>query len=314
MLHNDHTQILFQPYNQDNDIEFILIDDLIHFFNNCFNKLITIIFHFVNNLLNNKQNVKISKPTDIFTLSKNYIDKETVLFNSFVCKGDYCSQNCDEEIFDVNKYNEIMKKEHNFLEEKWKTKILMENTPRGNVIMFYDAYKKCFSFYSDQASLPYNILNTIAMKYVRIFLCLNFFIDDSVIDKKTKMILLLEQEEEKEREKGKEKEKEREKNIHKNIGKNIFLQPKNKRIENTTTTTTTNKNSIESNGKGKGKEKETQHRYNHFSYQGKLINFSFLKKKIIKKEVFNTTFDTIFDNNHNLQQKTMSYKDFKHLR
>jgi hypothetical protein len=55
------------------------------------------------------------------------------------------------------------------LEKMWRTRILFENTPRGNVIMFYDPYKLGFSFYCDQKIISYDILNAIATKYVRMF-------------------------------------------------------------------------------------------------------------------------------------------------
>jgi hypothetical protein len=52
----------------------------------------------------------------------------------------------------------------------------MEHTPRGNVIMYYDAYKHGFAYYSDTV-IPNDLLNVCAMKYVRTFFCRDFFID-----------------------------------------------------------------------------------------------------------------------------------------
>jgi hypothetical protein len=70
-------------------------------------------------------------------------------------------------------------------EKQWRRRILIENTPRGNVYMFYDLYKRAFSYYCDQAVMPYHILNAVAMKYVLTYHCLNFFVDSSVVGKKT---------------------------------------------------------------------------------------------------------------------------------
>jgi hypothetical protein len=65
-------------------------------------------------------------------------------------------------------------------ETLWKTRILFASTPRGNIIMYYDVYKLGFAYYSDTQSIPYSILNATAMKYVRQFQCLDFFMDDRV--------------------------------------------------------------------------------------------------------------------------------------
>ena len=69
------------------------------------------------------------------------------------------------------------------LEKIWRTRILFESTPRGNIFMFYDAYKLGFSFYCDQKTVSYDILNAAAMKYVTLFRCRHFFIDESVVAK-----------------------------------------------------------------------------------------------------------------------------------
>jgi hypothetical protein len=66
----------------------------------------------------------------------------------------------------------------NEIEPKWRTKMLFESTPRGNVIMFYDAFKEGFSYYSDQSSIPYKIINAVVMRYVILYRCRDFFIDD----------------------------------------------------------------------------------------------------------------------------------------
>ena len=60
-------------------------------------------------------------------------------------------------------------------------RVLIEATPRGNVIMFYNPYKLGFSYYSDSTGIPYPILNAVAMKYVTVFYCRNFFVDEHFI-------------------------------------------------------------------------------------------------------------------------------------
>jgi hypothetical protein len=81
---------------------------------------------------------------------------------------------------DKDQLSELLKDQNNELEKKWRTRILIENTPRGNVIMFYDLYKQGFSYYCDQAIMPYDIMNAVAMKYVLTFHCRDFFVDSSI--------------------------------------------------------------------------------------------------------------------------------------
>lgn len=60
--------------------------------------------------------------------------------------------------------------------EKLKNNILFENTPNGNLIMFYDSSKKVFEYYSDK-SIPYRFLNSAARKYVVQFHCKNIYLE-----------------------------------------------------------------------------------------------------------------------------------------
>lgn len=61
-------------------------------------------------------------------------------------------------------------------EEKWKARKLIEYTPQGNIVMFYDLYKQAFAYYSDM-QISHKWLNACAMKYVRTFCCRDFFWD-----------------------------------------------------------------------------------------------------------------------------------------
>jgi len=73
-------------------------------------------------------------------------------------------------------YWKVVKQKDNILEQRWKRRLLMEATPRGLLIMHYDAFKRGFAYYSD-CHMPYGLLNAAAMKYVRIYKCADFFID-----------------------------------------------------------------------------------------------------------------------------------------
>ena len=62
-------------------------------------------------------------------------------------------------------------------------KILTEKTMETfrTVDMFYDVYKQGFAYYSDQNSLPYSVLNGAAMKYVIMFGCRDFYMDENFL-------------------------------------------------------------------------------------------------------------------------------------
>ena len=94
---------------------------------------------------------------------------------------DQWNSNIDDVMKDATALSEALNDVNNDYEKKWRTRVLIENTPRGNVIMFYDLYKRAFSYYCDQAVMPYDIMNAVAMKYVMVFNCRDLFIDSAVL-------------------------------------------------------------------------------------------------------------------------------------
>jgi hypothetical protein len=64
--------------------------------------------------------------------------------------------------------------------ENLKNNFVMETTPLGNVIMYYNIDKHSFVYYSD-STIPYRFLETVARKYITTFKCkdLTIFIDES---------------------------------------------------------------------------------------------------------------------------------------
>jgi hypothetical protein len=93
------------------------------------------------------------------------------------------SSNIDPIFYNKKELNQIMLIENNHLEKEWKTRIMIDSTPRGNLIMFYDVYKQGFAYYSDQNSIPYSVLNGSVMKYVVIFGCRDFYMDENFLPK-----------------------------------------------------------------------------------------------------------------------------------
>ena len=80
-----------------------------------------------------------------------------------------------------NKYLEQYEKleNHELSQEKMESLInnfIMENTPVGNVVMFYDHTKSSFSYYSDSV-VPYRYLEPVGRKYVVVYNCKSLFVD-----------------------------------------------------------------------------------------------------------------------------------------
>ena len=115
-------------------------------------------------------------------LSIEYVEKETKKFLATYTRTETTDMNSSIQpvFYDTDSYKNAMAVANNELENYWKRRILFENTPRGNIIMHYDAYKLGFAYYSDTSGLPYSLLNAVAMKYVRIYKCRDFFIDTQI--------------------------------------------------------------------------------------------------------------------------------------
>lgn len=96
-------------------------------------------------------------------------ENETVDFNL----------NIDDIFYDPEKHHYAVLAENNEYEKRWRTRVLIETVPNGgSIIMYYDPYKRGFAYFSMQ-SVPYHLLNAVAMKYVLLFRCRYFFMDEA---------------------------------------------------------------------------------------------------------------------------------------
>ena len=209
------------------------------------------------------------------------------------------NENTDVEFYDIELYKKAIELENNEFEKKWMRRILYESTPRGNVIMHYDVYKKGFAFYCDHNGIPYSILNTVAKKYVRIFVCRDLFIDDSELpDYSSPLIKINESEDKIEKEKKMEKQPGMNLDILKNAP---FAKLKRYNMED------------------KSSDKSTEIRkvnINKFIYKGKTVNYSILQRilKIRPTMLFaNSPFTAMFEKEHESQQNVMSYSSYKKM-
>lgn len=251
---------------------------------------------------------KIEKPK---SLDVQFIEKEKQIFmrcfQDIEQKG--WNTNMDSEFYDMEKYKAMMAEENNVLEKKWKSKILLEQTPRGNIIMFYDAFKKGFSYYCDMQGIPYNILNACAMKYVRTYNCLDLFLDEREVPEDYTCVLIKVQEEEEKAEKERLKKENKIIEVPKMKKDGPFAKLKNYKLEEKAGATKTDKTDQSEKKKMPAKEISV----NKFINLGKTNNFSFLQK-IPKKSPIpmnNHGFQQIFSESNKLQRDLMSYSDFK---
>jgi len=227
------------------------------------------------------------------------VDQDTKYMNKYGTKFEEIIENRESNpytsnvetlFYDKKEFTEYMKTQNNEIENIWKTRILMENYSRGNIIMFYDAYKLGFSYYCDQNVVSYDILNAIAMKYVITYQCLPFFIDEMILPEDYKVSLKIHYVEDK-------KEKRAVDVNH------TFAKLRN---YNATTSTYTTEN------KNENKKTEDKLR-NKFIYLGNIRNFKICQTPI-KKHSLNHFSSSLLDGlakDNKSQKECINYADFK---
>ena len=87
------------------------------------------------------------------------------------------NSNIDKVLYDFDELKLLFADPANQPEKQWRSRILQENTHRGNVIMHYNPYTHTFVYYSDEQIIPYTVLEQVAKKYVVVYRCKDFFID-----------------------------------------------------------------------------------------------------------------------------------------
>jgi hypothetical protein len=168
--------------------------------------------------------------------------------------------------------------------------------------MFYDAFKMGFAYYSDSYNLPYNLLNAVAMKYVMMFCCRDFFMDDLITPKDSPSPLIKIHAEEPEK---KDKVK---KITNRTSANGHFAKLKDyKKIDK-------KPNPLDESVK---KDAEVEHITNRFICLGKTINFQFIQpmqNNLLKLNGFKSNLLDHLSGETTLQNQVMNYKDFKNLR
>jgi hypothetical protein len=223
---------------------------------------------------------------------KNILNKEIIL------KQEYESEEGQQN--NIKKSEEMSR---NFIIQqrldKLKNCFIMEYTPLGNILMIYDIERESFKFYSD-STIPYRYLEVAARKYVKQFGCRPIFVD---MEEELK---LAEEKWDKERNEKDEKEEEERRKKEESIKtqkpieekKNVFAKFKSYNKESGTGHVNTGappKNSIPNKKLTSQQENEKillKDKANRYTYEGKIVNFSFIKKidrKVVDKK-FNMSF------------------------
>ena len=200
--------------------------------------------------------------------------------------------NIPETFYDKKLLQTALIEADNDLEKEWRRRTIIENTPRGNVIMYYDPYKLGFAYHCDQY-LPYDILNTVAMKYVMTFRCYDFFMDElERPEDKPSQLLKLRAEEEKKPASNKPKSEN-------TIRDGPFAKLK---------TYNTVSAKLETS-----KEQVKDKQRNCFINLGKIVNFQFLQKPKLRhaNNGFKTDLIDGLSKNSDVQKEVFSYRDFK---
>jgi len=167
--------------------------------------------------------------------------------------------------------------------KKLKQSILIEKTPLGNVIMFYDYDKESFGYYSD-FTVPYRYLETVSRKYVTMFHCKYIYVDMTEVLKEAEL-KADKIKEDKEREK--EKEKERLKNAESQPKKNVFAKLKTYNKGSLKTAAAPSKNSAPAKNQ-LDENVVIKENSNRYTCEGRFLDYKPLQKvdkKIVDKRL-----------------------------
>lgn len=151
--------------------------------------------------------------------------------------------------------------------------VIMENTPLGNVVMMYDNKRETFNFYSDN-TIPYRFLETVSRKYVITYNCRPLYID---MEEELKLY---------ENKMNEHEENENKKNSEKanTPVKNVFAKFKSYNTEGKSghvSKVPGPQNSVQhkdTGDKDKNRKIILKDNANRYSCQGKIHNFSIIKK------------------------------------
>lgn len=260
-----------------------------------------------------------SPPETVSTLSNDYISVQKAKFlasfeNPVSDLSDQFSFNINIEkcFYDSKLHALAIEDADNELEKTWKRRIMFENTPRGNVIMYYDAFKQGFTYYSDNSNIPYFLINAVVMKYVLLYRCRDFFIDDQVTPKnKPSPLLNISRKPESDA-----STTATDNSITKPIEKPALKSSAFAKLKNyNTVSVKISSPNTKIDQKESNKSEEKNYTRNKIIYSGKISNYSFLQNtKVVKHVAFSSDLLDGLKSNSDVQRQVFSYKDFKKLK
>ena len=242
---------------------------------NSFHFLLYLIFHYYYRVLVALGLYEYPKPLVTLTMQcDEYVEKQKRKFLASYDSLTTYNESIDPVFYDNKNYKQIVSDVNNALEPYWTRRILFETTPRGNIAMHYDAYKRGFVYYCDNSSIPYPLLNAVAMKYVLLYRCRDFFVDTQIVPKDHPSPFSIEAPEKTEDEPA----------AKKRLQSNAFAK-------------------LKTYSEVSAKTEEPVLRMNTIIYNGKMCNFSFLQKS---KPPKTTTVNPDF-------KPVLSYSEYKKL-
>lgn len=211
----------------------------------------------------------------------------------------------DENTINKLAYDQALTYMSNKRIDKLTNSYVIEKTPVGNVLLFYDKERSNFKYYSDSV-VPYRYLEVVCRKFVLFFDCRPLYVD---MDEELK---LFEEKWEKDQEIKKQKEElermKKEENRQKNIQtaepkKNVFAKFK---TYNKTAGSQISMAPPKTNANSAPQTKEDakvllKEKANVYNNGGKFVNFNFLKKP--EKKVFDKKLSLTFADFKKLQIK-----------
>jgi len=193
--------------------------------------------------------------------------------------------------------------------------IVMEKTPVGNVVMFYNNSRESFEYYSD-STIPYRYLEVIGKKYVLTYRCKQIYVDMDAEIKEAERKL----EEKKQKQKQKEEEEKQQQQEDQDQGqgqnqgptvdkssktKNVFAKFKNYNKDTSVKVAAVPLDRPTTAKQTKPQEEKiVKERANRYSFEGKLANFNFLKK--IDRKVVDKRYAISFSEFKRMQQQTQT--------
>ena len=231
----------------------------------------------------------LSKPKPLVKdATEEYIEKQMTRYIKNIIPSEKNSQNIDQIFYNRENLNKVMESPNNVIELDWKSRVLIESTPRGTIIMLYDAYKEGFAYYSDLTGIPYKLLNAVAAKYTIVYRCRDFFIDEVAIPNNPSPFLNIIHDENKN-----EKIKKRSTMVDTISEQSPFVKYRQSQSSKHNTSSTSLQDKVT----------------NKFLYRGKIHNFNPIqpfKKHTAPIKQIKTQFDKYFESESEAQSNLMS--------